>query len=139
MEGAMVEMSGTYEGDLRCRARHGPSGGEIVTDAPADNEGLGRAFSPTDLVGAALGTCVLTILGIAARKRGVSLSGARFTVTKEMAADPPRRIARLACGFILPAALPDHERKLLERAARTCPVTETLRGRVEMEFVFRYE
>jgi uncharacterized OsmC-like protein len=82
---------------------------------------------------------VLTILGIAARRRGVSIDGARFRVTKEMAPDPPRRIARLDCAFVLPAALGADDRALLERAARTCPVTETLRGRVEMAFEFRYE
>ncbi len=135
----MVGITGTYEGDLRCRARHGPSGSEIETDAPTDNQGQGRRFSPTDLLATSLATCVLTIMGMAARRKSIDIAGARFTATKEMVADPRRRIGRIAVEFVLPASVPAAERASLEAAARGCPVTETLGDRVRVDLAFRYE
>ena len=68
---AMTTITSTYEGDLHCRSVHGPSGAELPTDAPLDNQGRGEAFSPTDLVATALSTCILTILGITAERDGI--------------------------------------------------------------------
>ena len=135
----IVAIEGTYEGDLRVRAVHGPSGTSVVTDAPKDNEGKERSFSPTDLVATALGTCVLTILGINARRRGVDLAGARFRTAKEMAAAPLRRIARLVTVVTLPRSIGAEDRRVLEAAARTCPVTASLHPDVEAALEFRYE
>ena len=135
----IVAIEGTYEGDLRVRAVHGPSGNSVVTDAPKDNEGKERGFSPTDLVATALGTCILTILGIHARRRGLELTGARFRTTKEMAAAPLRRIARLVTTLTLPKTLGLEDRRVLEAAARTCPVTASLHSDVEAALEFRYE
>lgn len=134
----IVAIEGAYEGDLRVRAVHGPSGTSVLTDAPKDNEGKERGFSPTDLVATALGTCILTILGIHARRRGVDLAGARFRTTKEMAAAPLRRIARLVTTVTLPAAIGPEDRRALEAAARTCPVTASLHPDIEAALEFRY-
>jgi len=134
---SMIEITGTYEGDLRCRARHGPSDAEILTDAPVDNQASAGVLA-TDLVAASLGTCVLTILGIAAKKRGVALAGARFVVTKEMVADPRRRIGSSRRPSSCRPRSPKRTGGTGGRA-RTCPLTETLRGRVEMTFSFVYE
>ena len=98
----MVEITGKYQGNLHCTARHVPSGSVLNTDAPRDNQGLGEAFSPTDLVATALGTCISTTMAIAARKHGVELRGLHFKVTKEMSADTPRRIARLTTHVWMP-------------------------------------
>ena len=91
----MVTITVNYEGNLRCKATHGPSGTTLITDAPTDNHGKGESFSPTDLVATALPACVLTIMGIAAQKHGLNLEGMSAVTTKEMSAAPPRRIARL--------------------------------------------
>jgi len=85
----MVKITGEYQGDLHCTATHGPSGRTLETDAPVDNQGRGETFSPTDLAATALATCMLTIMGMAARRLGLDLKGARFEVTKEMSADLP--------------------------------------------------
>lgn len=128
-----VRVDVTYEGDLHCTAVHGPSGDRLPTDAPIDNRGRGEHFSPTDLVGTAMGTCMLTIMGIAAADRGIDIRGATASVVKEMGAVPRRHIARLAVRITLPAGLSDKERTILERAARGCPVMASLGERTRVD------
>lgn len=118
----MVEISIHYLGDLRCEARHEPSGTVITTDAPVDNEGRGESFSPTDLAATSLGTCMLTIMGISARRHGIDLGKTSVKVLKEMTQQPPRRIAKLTVVFTIPLPAEHPQRTLLENAARSCPV-----------------
>lgn len=135
----MVRISTTYEGGLRCRAVHGPSGTTLVTDAPVDNHGKGESFSPTDLVATALGACMMTIMGIVAERHSIDLRGMTVETTKEMTATPPRRIASLRTTITVPLP-PDHpQRALLEQAARSCPVHGSLHPDVEapIEFVWK--
>ena len=134
----MVTIEITYEGDLHCRLKHGPSGVEIVTDAPKDNQGRGESFSPTDLVAAALGSCMMTLMGIAARSRGIDLVDLKCRVTKEMAQEPYRRIKRLETVFTFPRPLVEKERRLLEQAALTCPVHKSLHPEIEAPVFFKY-
>ena len=135
----MVEINVVYEGQLHCRVTHGPSGQSFMTDAPKDHDWEGRAFSPTDLVAAALGTCMATVMGIVARRKQIDLAGVRVHVEKEMTAAPPRRIASLATTITMPARLRAEERTLLERTALTCPVHQSLHPDVQAPVRFVYE
>ena len=132
----MVEMSFKYEGQLHCVARHGPSGNEISTDAPKDNQGRGEAFSPTDLLGAALGTCMLTLAGIYAQRHNLDIAGAKAHVTKEMVTAPIRRIGKLCVSITIPKSVPELHRQAMENAANTCPVSKSLHP--DIEKVIRY-
>ena len=132
----MVEISIKYLGDLRCEARHEPSGTVITTDAPVDNEGRGESFSPTDLAATSLGAGMLTIMGIAARKQGVDLGDTQVKVLKEMTPKPPRRIAKLTVVFTIPLQASHEKRAMLEEAARNCPVPLSLDPGVEQEMRF---
>ena len=132
----MVEISIKYLGELRCEARHEPSGTLITTDAPVDNEGRGESFSPTDLAATSLGACMLTIMGVAARKQGVDLGETTVKVLKEMTAQPPRRIAKLTVVFTIPLPASHEKRAMLEDAARNCPVHLSLDPGVEQEMRF---
>lgn len=134
----MVQIDVTYQGGLRCEAVHGPSGTKLVTDAPVDNHGKGESFSPTDLVATALGVCIPTIMAMVAEREKIDIVGMRITVQKEMAAQPPRRIAKLATRIQMPKGLTDAQKAKLERAAHTCPVHQTLQGNVEMPIEFVY-
>jgi len=134
----MVEFDIEYEGDLHCKAMHGPSGATIVTDAPVDNQGRGAAFSPTDLLAASLGVCMMTVMGIYAGKHGVDLKGARVHVTKEMVADPLRRVGRIGVTFDMPKGVAREHQAPLEKAARTCPVAMSLHPNVKTEIIFSY-
>lgn len=134
----MVHIDITYEGGLRTRAVHGPSGTELITDAPTDNQGRGESFSPTDLVATGFGACMLTIMGIVAERHGWTLTGARVHVVKKMAADP-RRIAELEVVIRVPGAHDEHARTALERAALTCPVHATLAGQVALPVRFEWD
>lgn len=135
----MPNIDITYQGDLRCSAVHLPSSSAIETDAPVDNEGKGERFSPTDMVGAALGTCMATIMGILARRKGISLEGLKIQVAKTMTNTPPRRIAMLETHIHMPLPADHPERVALERGALTCPVHHSLHPDIEAPVVFHYE
>lgn len=128
----MVQIQIDYEGGLHCKAVHGPSGNTLVTDAPVDNNGRGEAFSPTDLVATALGTCMATVMGIIAERKGISLEGLKVTVRKGMTQQAPRRIARLEVDLAMPLSAEHPERKLLENAALGCPVHQSLHPDIEV-------
>jgi len=134
----MVTLSSTYEGGLRCRAVHGPSGTTLITDAPVDNHGKGESFSPTDLVATALGACMMTIMGIAAERHGLNLVGMKAETVKEMSKDMPRRIASLRTRLTIPLPADHPQRALLEQAAHTCPVHKSLSSEIDaaIEFVW---
>lgn len=125
-----VEIDILYEGQLHCAATHGPSQARLATDAPVDNHGKGENFSPTDLVATALGTCIMTVMGIVAERHQLDLVGTRVHVTKDMVQQPVRRIGRLAVTITVPpekaAVISAADRGKLEAAARHCPVHQSL-------------
>jgi putative redox protein len=135
----METVKTKYLGDLRTEATHVASGTKIVTDAPVDNQGKGEFFSPTDLVATALGSCIMTIMGIAARQYSINLEGVSFTITKIMA-ENPRRIGEIAIVFDFTMRdYTDKQKKVLEYCAKTCPVAQTLHPSVNqnVNLVFR--
>ncbi len=138
----MVDIYSHYEGGLRCISTHGPSRASLATDAPADNYGKGGSFSPTDLVATALGTCMLTTMGILAHKRGWLVDGMDVHVKKEMTKALPRRIDRLPVELSIPAsiaaAFDESARKELENSAHTCPVRLSLLPAIEVPITFRW-
>ena len=138
-----VEINVRYEGQLRCVATHGPSQNQVFTDAPVDNQGRGESFSPTDLVATALGSCLLTIMGIVAQRNELDLTGTTVRVSKEMIQQPVRRIGRLSATITVPAdraaKLSAIDRAKLETAARHCPVHQSIHPDVEMPIEFVYE
>ena len=133
-----VEITGSVTGKLKTEMIHGPSGVALRTAAPVDNQGDGSSFSPTDLVAAALASCMVTTMAIVAERDGVDFSGVTFRVEKHMSGDP-RRIAKLPVEIPLPASLPPAERQKLERAAHTCPVHRSLDAGVEKDVRFVYD
>jgi putative redox protein len=77
-----------YHGDLRCSAIHLQSRTVIETDVPTDNRGKGEKFSPTDLPGVSLGTCIITSISIKAADLNIDLKGTGTDVTKHMVNNP---------------------------------------------------
>jgi putative redox protein len=136
----MVEISVSYTGNLRCTAEHGPSKTQLFTDAPVDNQGRGEAFSPTDLVATALGTCMLTIMGMRARERSHRLEGTKIVVQKHMTTTAPRRIAKLDVQVSVPhgAELSDADRQVLMQAAHTCPVRLSISEAIDVPVRFSW-
>ncbi|MFM9058306.1 MAG: OsmC family protein [Planctomycetaceae bacterium] len=134
----MVQISTIYEGGLRCRATHGPSGTTLVTDAPTDNHGKGESFSPTDLVATAFGACMMTVMGIVAERHGVDLTGMQVETEKVMTAQPPRRIASLKTRLVIPLPADHPERARLEQAARACPVHASLHPDIDAAVEFTW-
>ena len=132
-----VSMSGEYEGKLRVKHHNAPSGTSINTAAPVDNTGDGSPFSPTDLVAAALGACMLTIVAMVAERDGIDTAGLAFRCEKNMQASP-RRIGSIPVVITMPAGLDASQRAKLERAALTCPVHHSLLPEIEKQVTFEY-
>lgn len=126
-----------YLGELRTQATHIRSGNEIITDAPVDNHGKGEAFSPTDLVSSALVSCMMTVIGIMAQTHQIDVSGMEGEVLKVMGTDP-RRITELKVLLRFPRDYKEHDRVLIERTARTCPVAKSLHPDLVQEIQFIY-
>ena len=135
-----VEINITYEGGLHCNALHGPSRQTLSTDAPVDNGGKGAAFSPTDLVATAMGTCMATVMGLVAQRNNLSIEGLQIQVIKEMTADPVRRIGSLKTRLVFPRgkAFSVADRTKLEAAAKACPVKQSLHPDVKTPIEFVY-
>jgi putative redox protein len=128
-----------YDGDLRTVALHLASGTRIETDAPVDNHGKGEKFSPTDLVASALGSCMLTIMGMKARDLQIDLKGTRIEIQKSMKADP-RRISGISLTFHFPAflQLSEKNKTILQRAAETCPVFYSIHPDIVVDVNFNW-
>lgn len=133
----MIEMMAVYKGQKHCEITHGPSNAVIETDAPKDNYGLGQAFSPTDLMAASLGVCMLTVMGIQADLKGWNMVGAKARIVKEMAANP-RRIGKLIAHVEMPAHLNEEARNHLEKTASSCPVKYSLNNDIVLDIQFKY-
>ena len=126
-----------YKNNLRTEAEHIASGEKIITDAPIDNNGKGEAFSPTDLVATALGSCMITIMAIAAEKHGVDVSRTNALVKKEMSSDP-RRINEIIIDINMDKNIEAKDRKRLENAALACPVHKSLHPDIKKKIQFFY-
>ena len=134
----MATIETKYLGELRTEAKHVNSGNKLITDAPIDNQGKGEAFSPSDLLTASLGSCMLTIMGIAAREQQINIDGATCSMTKIMASEP-RRVSEIQLVFHMPANdFSEKQRIILERAARTCPVAKSLHPDLIQNVLFNW-
>lgn len=132
-----VVMSATSQPQFKTALEHGPSGSRMATEAPRDNGGTGMSFSPTDLVGAALASCALTTMALAASREGIPMGEARARVEKRMT-PPPRRIGELVLEIDMPAGLTPEHRARLEEVARGCPVARSLHPELKLPMSFRY-
>ncbi|MBB5285107.1 putative OsmC-like protein [Rhabdobacter roseus] len=137
----MPTIKTKYLGELRTEATHLQSGTVLLTDAPTDNHGRGEAFSPSDLVAGALGSCMITIMGIVARRDEIDLVGTELEITKVMTAELPRRIAQVEVllEMVTDRELAREEKAKLERAAHTCPVALSLHPDIEQVVRFNWK
>ncbi|HEY8209574.1 MAG TPA: OsmC family protein [Myxococcaceae bacterium] len=132
-----VQMQVVSEPRFKCSLAHGPSGTVIRSEAPKDNGGTGGSFSPTDLVGAALASCAVTTMALAASRENVPWGEARAQVEKRMT-PPPRRIGELVLEITMPRELPRDQRARFEEIARGCPVARSLHPDLQVPMAFRY-
>ena len=134
----MTTIKTLYLGDLRTENEHLQSGNKIISDAPVDNQGKGESFSPTDMLATALGSCILTIMGIKARDNGIDIEGAQVDVTKIMASDP-RRVSEVVVEFTFPKKdYSDEEKQLVESVAGTSPVPLSLHPDLKQTIKFNW-
>jgi putative redox protein len=128
-----VKIDVEYLGDLHCKAIHGPSAEELLTDAPVDNNGKGEFFSPTDLAVTAIATCIPTIMGIKANQNNIDIKGLTVSATKEMQNEPYRRIKKITLNFVFPHQLNEKDFTIMKNVIKTCPVTRSFHPDIEIE------
>lgn len=133
----MATVETIYVGSLRSEATHLQSGTKIITDAPVDNHGKGESFSPTDLVATALGSCMLTIMGIAAKVHDFSIDGTKLEITKVMGT-APRRIVEIKIEVYFPQDYEAKVKRILEAAAKECPVAQSLHPDLKQNLIYHY-
>ena len=132
----MVRIDATYDGNLRCSATHGPSGTELITDAPVDNMGKGESFSPTDLLATSMLTCIMTIVAIRAESKEIDVAGMTGSVEKSMASNP-RRVSKLEIFVNLPSNLNMDDRAWLITEGCNCPVCMSVSESMEVDVTFQ--
>ena len=132
----MATISTIYSGELRTIATHTFSGKEIITDAPLDNNGKAEYFSPTDLVATALGSCMLTIMGIAAQNHNFNIDGTTVKTTKIMGSNP-RRIVEIVLEFDFPnpSQYSEKDKKFIEVSTRECPVAKSVHPDIKQTII----
>jgi uncharacterized OsmC-like protein len=134
----MTTIKTVYLGDLRTENEHLQSGNHIITDAPTDNQGKGESFSPTDMLATALGSCIMTIMGIKARENGIDIKGTGIEITKIMASEP-RRVAEVVVEFNFPKKnYTAEEKRLIESVAGTSPVPLSLHPDLKQTIKFNW-
>lgn len=133
----MVKIQATYQGHKHCLAKHDPSGSELETDAPKDNQGLGEKFSPTDLIATSLGTCILTTVAIVAERDGIDIKGATVEVEKHMI-QTPRRVGMLKVNLNFPKTVPEEYRAKIKNVAEACPVRKSIHPDIDIPTEISY-
>ncbi|HNQ60915.1 MAG TPA: OsmC family protein [Bacteroidia bacterium] len=135
----METMYTIYKGNLRTESKHMKSGSTVITDAPIDNLGKGEAFSPTDLLCVSLASCMSTLMGIAANSHNIEIDGMRLRIVKNMVGNP-RKVAGVKIDVDMPLkTYTEKEQKILEVAARTCPVALSLHPDLIQDFTFHFK
>lgn len=138
MSDYQVQIDTEYLGNLHCSVSHSLSGQSFMTDAPLDNNGKGDYISPTDLVAAAIGSCIATIMGIKAEANSIDIKGLKIKVIKEMVNVPYRRIGRLIIDITFPHRLSEKDFAVLSNVVKTCPVTRSLHPDIIIEHKFNF-
>jgi putative redox protein len=133
-----VKITATYNGDLQCKAVHGPSNDTLLTDAPVDNHGRGEHFSPTDLFATSLLTCMITAMGVAAQTREIDMGPVEGSVEKHMGTQPTRHVEKLVVRIGFKNDHPQKTRDILERAAHTCPVHASLAATTQVDLTITF-
>ena len=133
----MATLKTKHLGGLRTEITHLQSGNTVTTDAPTDNNGKGEFISPTDMVAGALGSCMLTLMDMAATRMGIDMTGTTLDITKVMASDP-RRIAEIIIDVHFPFAADDKTRTIIQRAGDTCPVGKSLHPDLKQSVSYHY-
>jgi len=134
----MPTIETIYLGGLRTEATHLRSGNKLLTDAPPDNQGRGEYFSPTDLVATSLGSCMVTIMGIASRTHDFNIDGTKIAITKIMTKDPPRKIDEIVIDLDFPHDYPDKVKRIIEHSVKNCPVALSLHPDIKQTVTIRY-
>jgi len=115
----------TLAGGGDCRVHHVPTGTTIETSKSPAFGGSGRSLSSTDLLAAALGSCIATDIEPVAIRHGVPLEHIRIYVDKRLSLSP-KRIESFTVRIVITAPVEASIRARLRNAADACLVQRSL-------------
>ena len=134
----MTTLKTIYKGNLRTEITHIQSGAKVITDAPLDNNGKGESISPTDMIAGALGSCIMTIIGMAAETHGFNVDGTELEITKVMGINP-RRIVEINININFPCDYEAKVKRFIESAAKSCPVEHSIHPDIKRVITYNYK
>lgn len=121
----MSRIDVSLRGNGQCHILHRESGAEIRSSVAPEYGGRGDAFSSTDLLAAALGSCIATNLEPVALRHGIPLDAIGISVDKTLSVSP-KRIESLAVRVSIDGDVPQPVMERLGRAAQLCAVHRSL-------------
>jgi putative redox protein len=125
-----------HDGFQHCTAKRQPDGNTVAMDCPYT--GNGEEFSPTNMVEAALGGCMLISMGTLAMRSNLDISGARIEVKISMTDKPRMRFGAINIFVAMPQGLSERDRKRLEGAAEHCPIKHSFAHDVPIAVEYVY-
>ena len=132
----MSEIQTTYDALQHCTAIKTSRGKSVAMDCPYT--GKGEEFSPTNLVQAALGGCMLIAMGTLAMRHDIDLTGTQIDVEISATDKPAMRFDSIAVKVSMPSNLSPADRKRLERAADGCPIKHSFATDIPLSVNFSY-
>ncbi len=128
----MTELNIQMLGNKACKVNHHACKTEIVTSTAPEYGGTLNEFSSTDLLAAALGTCIATTIDDILLRNGIPLENVEIIVTKELSV-LPKQIKFILVKIVIKQDVTDKLIHIIGKAAKTCMVHNSLSIKPEIK------
>ena len=120
------------------KIQHLDSNSTICTSVSPIYGGKGDDFSSTDLLAAALGSCIGSSLAPVLQRAGISLDKIHITVVKQLSSNP-KKIILLQTNVLIQQEINEIMLKKLIKTAQTCPVHRSLNPEINAPVIFEIQ
>jgi uncharacterized OsmC-like protein len=134
----MSNLRTTYDGVQHCTTVQEAAGKTVGAGAGPAHGGEGGEFSPLDLVGGGLASCMLLAMGTVALRDKLDINATRVDIEVSMTKEPVWRIGSINLTFNMPKNFSSEDRIKLERAADVCPIKHSFHPDTSISTHFNY-
>ena len=121
----MTELYVSLIGKGECSVKHDKSTTKIITGSPREYGGTGNEFSSTDLLSAALGTCIATTIEDVLDRNKIKYENIEIVVKKELSSRP-KEIKRINVEILINEKVDLKILDIIRRSAKSCLVHKSL-------------